>query len=94
MSGTSDGASLRKQIKKMEVSEHIKIFCEFCGKVKPNFLLWIWGCKDCGRVKAGCAYTLNSDQVEPMQVITGYMSWLNRLKPTLTALDTCKHLMR
>ncbi|KAE9596745.1 putative zinc-binding ribosomal protein [Lupinus albus] len=39
MSGTSDGASLRKQIKKMEV-------------------IWIWGCKDCGRVKAGCAYTL------------------------------------
>lgn len=32
-SGTRYGASLRKQIKKMEVSQHSKYFCEFCGKV-------------------------------------------------------------
>jgi hypothetical protein len=31
--GTRYGASLRKQIKKMEVSQHSKFFCEFCGKV-------------------------------------------------------------
>lgn len=31
--GTRYGASLRKQIKKMEVSQHSKYFCEFCGKV-------------------------------------------------------------
>ncbi|CAI8595730.1 unnamed protein product [Vicia faba] len=30
--GTRYGASLRKQIKKMEVSQHSKFFCEFCGK--------------------------------------------------------------
>ncbi|EMS52199.1 60S ribosomal protein L37a [Triticum urartu] len=30
--GTRYGASLRKQIKKMEVSQHSKYFCEFCGK--------------------------------------------------------------
>ncbi|KAL0906494.1 hypothetical protein M5K25_024991 [Dendrobium thyrsiflorum] len=30
--GTRYGASLRKQIKKMEVSQHAKYFCEFCGK--------------------------------------------------------------
>jgi hypothetical protein len=34
--GTRYGASLRKQIKKMEVSQHSKYFCEFCGKVYPN----------------------------------------------------------
>jgi ribosomal protein L37AE/L43A len=34
--GTRYGASLRKQIKKMEVSQHSKYFCEFCGKVCPN----------------------------------------------------------
>uniref|UniRef100_A0A803R5K3 60S ribosomal protein L37a n=1 Tax=Cannabis sativa TaxID=3483 RepID=A0A803R5K3_CANSA len=28
--GTRYGASLRKQIKKMEVSQHSKYFCEFC----------------------------------------------------------------
>ena len=31
--GTRYGASLRKQIKKMEVSQHAKYLCEFCGKV-------------------------------------------------------------
>ncbi|WOL04852.1 hypothetical protein Cni_G13574 [Canna indica] len=32
--GTRYGASLHKQIKKMEVSQHAKYFCEFCGKVR------------------------------------------------------------
>jgi hypothetical protein len=31
--GTRYGASLRKVIKKMEVSQHSKYFCHFCGKV-------------------------------------------------------------
>nr|GMD62489.1 60S ribosomal protein L37a [Ipomoea batatas] len=61
MPGTRYGASLRKQIKKMEVSQHSKYFCEFCGKyaVKRK-AVGIWGCKDCGKVKAGGAYTLNT----------------------------------
>lgn len=37
--GTRYGASLRKQIKKMEVSQHSKYFCEFCGKVSPLFFM-------------------------------------------------------
>nr|GMD76702.1 60S ribosomal protein L37a [Ipomoea batatas]GMD81278.1 60S ribosomal protein L37a [Ipomoea batatas] len=59
--GTRYGASLRKQIKKMEVSQHSKYFYEFCGKyaVKRK-AVGIWGCKDCGKVKAGEAYTLNT----------------------------------
>lgn len=32
--GTRYGASLRKQIKKMEVSQHSRYFCNFCGKVR------------------------------------------------------------
>lgn len=38
ITGTRYGASLRKQIKKMEVSQHSKFFCEFCGKVYSFFL--------------------------------------------------------
>ncbi|XP_076881445.1 large ribosomal subunit protein eL43-like [Bidens hawaiensis] len=59
--GTRYGASLRKQIKKMEVSQQSKFFCELCGKyaVKRK-AVGIWGCKDCGKVKAGGAYTLNT----------------------------------
>ncbi|KAJ8450057.1 hypothetical protein Cgig2_033251 [Carnegiea gigantea] len=70
--GTRYGASLRKQIKKMEVSQHSKYFCEFCGKLFSVLIgvstilqyavkrkaVGIWGCKDCGKVKAGGAYTL------------------------------------
>ncbi|XP_066309390.1 large ribosomal subunit protein eL43z-like [Miscanthus floridulus] len=58
---TRYGASLRKQIKKMEVSQNSKYFCEFCGKfaVKRK-AVGIWGYKDCGKVKAGGAYAKNT----------------------------------
>ncbi|KAM0039797.1 putative ribosomal protein L37ae [Helianthus debilis subsp. tardiflorus] len=38
----------------MEVSQHSKFFCEFCGKyaVKKKDV-GIWGYKDCRKVKAG-----------------------------------------
>lgn len=32
--GTRYGASLRKIVKKMDVSQHSKYFCPFCGKVR------------------------------------------------------------
>ncbi|PTQ38176.1 hypothetical protein MARPO_0053s0100, partial [Marchantia polymorpha] len=47
--GTRYGASLRKQIKKMEVCQH-----------SQRKAVGIWNCKDCGKVKAGGAYTLNT----------------------------------
>ncbi len=34
--GTRYGASLRKQIKKTEVSQHSKYLCSFCGKVRSS----------------------------------------------------------
>ncbi|EMS51219.1 putative sodium-dependent transporter yocS [Triticum urartu] len=77
---TRYGASLRKQIKKMEVSQHSKYFCEFCGKfaVKRK-AVGIWGCKDCGKVKAGgMGMTLTLDDLRtvllmPKELAAGFL---------------------
>eukprot|EP00192_Tetraselmis_astigmatica_P015962 CAMPEP_0117661504 /NCGR_PEP_ID=MMETSP0804-20121206/7572_1 /TAXON_ID=1074897 /ORGANISM="Tetraselmis astigmatica, Strain CCMP880" /LENGTH=92 /DNA_ID=CAMNT_0005468375 /DNA_START=86 /DNA_END=364 /DNA_ORIENTATION=- len=59
--GTRYGSSLRKVIKKIEVSQHSKYFCEFCGKHGfKRAAVGIWKCKGCDKVKAGGAYTLNT----------------------------------
>ena len=59
--GTRYGASLRKNIKKMEIQQHSKYHCVFCGKdnVKRE-CAGIWKCKTCKKVVAGGAYTLNT----------------------------------
>lgn len=41
--GTRYGASLRKQIKKIEIAQHSKYFCSFCGKVRSRVCVWISG---------------------------------------------------
>lgn len=59
--GTRYGASLRKQVKKLEVSQHSKYFCDFCGKFSvKRRAVGIWDCKRCGKTKAGGAYVLNT----------------------------------
>ena len=59
--GTRYGSSLRKVIKKMEVSQHSRFLCDFCGKYAvKRTAVGIWECKPCNRVKAGGAYTLNT----------------------------------
>ncbi|KAK3286821.1 hypothetical protein CYMTET_5636 [Cymbomonas tetramitiformis] len=59
--GTRYGASLRKVVKKVEVSQRAKYFCEFCGKFSvKRQVVGIWHCKDCGKTKAGGAYSLNT----------------------------------
>ena len=35
--GTRYGASLRKTVKKMEITQHSKYTCTFCGKVGKNY---------------------------------------------------------
>ncbi|KAL4988357.1 ribosomal L37ae protein family-domain-containing protein [Aspergillus falconensis] len=58
--GTRYGASLRKQVKKMEVSQHARYICTFCGKntVKRQ-AVGIWECKGCKKTIAGGAYTVS-----------------------------------
>jgi large subunit ribosomal protein L37Ae len=59
--GTRYGASLRKQVKKIEVSQHSKYFCNFCGKYAvKRAAVGIWSCKACRKTQAGGAYTLNT----------------------------------
>ncbi|PMB69286.1 60S ribosomal protein L43 [Beauveria bassiana] len=57
--GVTYGASLRKQVKKMEVSQHAKYTCTFCGKVTVRRQsTGIWNCRSCKRTMAGGAYTV------------------------------------
>jgi large subunit ribosomal protein L37Ae len=55
--GLRYGASLRKTIKKVEISQRKKYRCPFCGKdaVRRN-VVGIWTCLKCGKATAGGAY--------------------------------------
>ncbi|KYR00290.1 S60 ribosomal protein L37A [Tieghemostelium lacteum] len=58
---TRYGASLRKQVKKMEITQHSTYTCSFCGKdsVKRT-CVGIWKCSGCKRVLAGGAWTVST----------------------------------
>ncbi|KAF2763694.1 ribosomal protein L37ae [Teratosphaeria nubilosa] len=59
--GTRYGASLRKQVKKIEISQHSKYTCSFCGKVTvKRHSVGIWNCKSCKKTVAGGAYALST----------------------------------
>ncbi|KUJ19562.1 ribosomal protein L37ae [Mollisia scopiformis] len=58
--GTRYGASLRKQVKKMEITQHAKYVCTFCGKTTvKRHSVGIWNCKSCNKTVAGGAYTVS-----------------------------------
>ncbi|KAF9390475.1 60S ribosomal protein L43 [Podila verticillata] len=59
--GVRYGASLRKQVKKMEITQHSKYTCTFCGKdsVKRQ-AVGIWSCRGCKKTMAGGAWTLST----------------------------------
>ena len=61
--GTRYGASLRKTVKKMEITQHGKFLCDFCGKEKMSrTAVGIWRCydKNCRIKFAGGAWALNT----------------------------------
>jgi large subunit ribosomal protein L37Ae len=61
--GTRYGASLRKTVKKMEISQHSKYTCTFCGKDKmKRKVVGIWACgdKNCRVVVAGGAWNYST----------------------------------
>ncbi|KAL8293742.1 hypothetical protein RQP46_000443 [Phenoliferia psychrophenolica] len=59
--GVRYGATLRKSIKKMEITQHATYTCTFCGKdsVKRT-AVGIWHCKACRKTTAGGAWTVST----------------------------------
>mmetsp|Transcript_13232 Transcript_13232/g.19949 ORF Transcript_13232/g.19949 Transcript_13232/m.19949 type:complete len:93 (-) Transcript_13232:90-368(-) len=59
--GTRYGSSLRKQVKKIEITQHARYTCHFCGKdsVKRT-AVGIWHCRGCNVTMAGGAWVLNT----------------------------------
>ncbi|XP_036619189.1 60S ribosomal protein L37a-like [Trichosurus vulpecula] len=59
--GTYYGASLRKMVRKIEINEHAKYTCSFCGKTKMRRqAVGIWHCVSCMKTIAGGAWTYNT----------------------------------
>lgn len=59
--GTRYGSTLRKIVKKMEVSQHSTYRCVFCGKhTVKRTAAGIWSCRSCNKTVAGGAYTLST----------------------------------
>ena len=58
--GTRYGASLRKQIKKIEIAQRGRYRCQFCGKSKMRRqVVGIWHCRPCNKTITGGAYSLS-----------------------------------
>ncbi|KAL1858557.1 60S ribosomal protein L43 [Paecilomyces lecythidis] len=57
--GTRYGASLRKQVKRMEISQHARYTCTFCGRnTVRRSAVGIWNCSGCKKTMTGGAYSL------------------------------------
>lgn len=75
--GTRYGASLRKQVKKMEIAQHARYTCPFCGKNSvKRVAVGIWKCqaKTCAKIIAGGAWSVNT------QAATSVRSTIRRLR--------------
>ncbi len=61
--GTRYGSSLRKVVKKLEITQHAKYVCPFCGRttVKRGAVgIWLCRGKGCERTVAGGAWQLST----------------------------------
>jgi len=59
--GVRYGASIRKQIKKIEITQHAKYTCPFCGKdTVRRGAVGIWSCGSCRKTVAGGAWTMTT----------------------------------
>lgn len=59
--GTRYGASLRKDVKKMEITQHSRYVCTFCGKnAVKRTVVGVWKCNGCQKTMAGGAWTVST----------------------------------
>ncbi|KAI0983290.1 hypothetical protein GJ496_005049 [Pomphorhynchus laevis] len=59
--GVRYGASLRKAIRKIEITQRAKYTCPFCGKDRMRrTCVGIWKCSKCVRTVAGGAYVFST----------------------------------
>merc|ERR1711926_77146 len=59
--GTRYGASLRKTVKKMEITQHSTYTCPFCGKnAMRRKAVGIWECSRCAKTVAGGAWVYST----------------------------------
>merc|ERR1712154_577053 len=66
--GTRYGASLRKQIKKIEINQHARYTCPHCGKDNiRRSCVGIWECKGCNVTYAGGAYQFETTTAHTVQ---------------------------
>ncbi|XP_042800608.1 60S ribosomal protein L37a-like [Panthera uncia] len=69
---THYGASLRKMVKKTEISQHAKYICSFCGKTKmKRQAVGIWHCGSCMKTIAGGVSSYNTTSVTVQSAIRG-----------------------
>ncbi|KAK4173108.1 ribosomal protein L37ae [Triangularia setosa] len=59
--GVRYGASLRKQLKRIEAPQHARYLCPFCGRNSiKRASTGIWQCKGCNKTMAGGAYLFST----------------------------------
>merc|ERR1711904_406228 len=57
--GTRYGASLRKTVKRIEILQHSRYMCTFCGKTSvKRQAAGVWKCSACKKVMAGGCWQL------------------------------------
>ncbi|KAM5291267.1 large ribosomal subunit protein eL43-like [Glossophaga mutica] len=60
--GACCGTSLRKMVKKIDISQHAKDTCSFSGKTKmKRQAVGIWHRGSCMKMAACCAWTYNTN---------------------------------
>uniref|UniRef100_A0A023FD36 Putative 60s ribosomal protein l37 n=1 Tax=Triatoma infestans TaxID=30076 RepID=A0A023FD36_TRIIF len=81
--GTRYGASLRKMVKKMEITQHGKYPCSFCGKTAmKRTCVGIWSCRRCKRTVAGGAWVVSTTAATSVR---SAVRRLREVKESLTA---------